>query len=115
MPDGSTADLVRRYYAAWATDDRATLETLLTDDFTFTSPDDNRIDKTAYWEKCWPGSENILHYAFLNLLTDANAALVRYECTLQDGSRFRNMEYLRLEGGKIAEIDVYFGRDVRPA
>ena len=34
---------------------------------------------------------------------------------VSDGVRFRNTEYFRVERGKIKEVDVYFGRDLRRA
>jgi len=33
---------------------------------------------------------------------------------LKDGTRFRNMEFIRIDGNKIKEIDVYFGSNITP-
>ena len=34
---------------------------------------------------------------------------MRYRAELKDGTIFRNTEYIRLEGNKIREVEVYFG------
>jgi hypothetical protein len=41
-----------------------------------------------------------------------NEAFVRYLAELEDGSKFRNTEYFRIEGGKLKEVDVYFGSNI---
>jgi hypothetical protein len=48
-------------------------------------------------------------------LRKAMKPFVRYECELKDGARFRNTEYLRIEGNKIKEVEVYFGSAVTTA
>src|SRR5260370_637676 len=48
------SDLIRSYFAAYKTRDRKALEDAFADDFTFTSPYDDAIDKAAYFERCWP-------------------------------------------------------------
>jgi hypothetical protein len=53
------ADIIRAYFAAYESKDRAALEQLLGDDFTFSSPHDDRIGKPAYFAKCWPFSESV--------------------------------------------------------
>jgi len=52
-------DIVKASYAAFVAKDRAAIEALIADDFHFTSPLDNRIDRTTYFERCWPLSERI--------------------------------------------------------
>jgi ketosteroid isomerase-like protein len=109
----STSEIVRKCFSAWETQDRPKLESLLADDFTFTSPnDDDHLNKAQYFKKCWPGSGNIKGFKILNLIEAGNEAFIRYECELKDGKRFRNTEFFRIEDGKIREVDVYFGRNV---
>lgn len=109
----NTSDIVRQYFSAWEKGERPALESLLADDFTFTSPnDDDHINKAQYFKKCWPGAANIKTFKILNLIEDGNDAFIRYECELKDGTKFRNSEYFRVEAGKIHEVDVYFGRNV---
>jgi ketosteroid isomerase-like protein len=54
MPVESRSDAIRGYFAAYKSGDRKHLEQALAEDFTFTSPYDDRIDKTTYFERCWP-------------------------------------------------------------
>jgi hypothetical protein len=113
MQTMSVSDIVRNCFKAWETKDRPLLESLLADDFTFSSPNgDDHISKAEYWKKCWPGAGNIQKFDILNLLEHGNDAFIRYECHLKDGKKFRNTEYFKIEGNKIKEVDVYFGRNV---
>jgi ketosteroid isomerase-like protein len=105
-------DLVRAVFVAWETGDAAALDRLLADDFTFSSPNDDHLSRAEYWETCWPGHDLIRTYDILNLVKDGEEVLVRYEGELTDGRRFRNVEHFRFAGDKVAEVTVYFGRDV---
>ncbi len=50
MPNqASVSDVIRKYMAAFLAKDRQTLEEGLSDDFTFTSPRDDHIDKAAFF------------------------------------------------------------------
>jgi hypothetical protein len=40
-------------------ENRPAMEQLLHPDFTVTSPDDDWINRVTYFERCWPGHENI--------------------------------------------------------
>src|SRR5689334_2551283 len=44
---------VRKYYAGWERKDWHAFDMLLTDDFTFSSPLDARISKSAFKTGCW--------------------------------------------------------------
>lgn len=105
----SVSDLVRKYFSTYQSKDRKALEGLLSDDFTFTSPLDDRIGKATYFERCWPNSEKIRVHHIEKLFEKGDEAFVRYECELKTGERFRNTELLRIEGNKVKEVEVYFG------
>jgi ketosteroid isomerase-like protein len=115
MSPANLADLARRYFAAYETKDRAVLDGLLSDDFTFTSPRDDHIGRAAYFERCWPNSANVRTIAIEKLCEHGPDVFIRYRQELLTGAEFRNMELLRFEGGKLAEVDVYFGRTIREA
>ena len=104
-------DLVRGCYAAYETKDRAALEPLLSDDFTFSSPVDDHIDRATYFARCWPNSEHLDSFEIEKLLVDGDEATVRYLATTTDGGKFRNTETFTIRGGKITHVDVYFGSD----
>lgn len=107
--------LVREYFATYESKDRKALEGLLSDDFTFSSPLDDQISKKKYFERCWPNSEHHRVFLIEKLFEEGNEAFVTYECERTDGARFRNTEFFRIEGGRIAHIDVYFGSETSKA
>ncbi len=102
------SDLVRGCYAAYEAKDRKAIEELLSDDFTFTSPLDDHIDRATYFKRCWPNSENIRAFRIEKLFEKGNEAFVRYEGERKDGATFRCTEFFRIEGNKIKEVEVYF-------
>lgn len=102
-------DLIRKYYSSYESKDRKSLEDLLSDDFTFSSPLDDRISRTTYFQRCWPNSETISVFHIEKLFAKGDEAFVRYECERIAGPKFRNTEYFRIEGDKIKEVEVYFG------
>jgi hypothetical protein len=55
----SIAELIRGHYAAYETKNREAIEALLTADFTFSSPLDERIRRVAYFRRCWPNCQKI--------------------------------------------------------
>lgn len=109
MTNNIVSDLVRNCFSAFLSKDRQTLESLLSDDFTFNSPRDDHINKTIYFETCFPHSDRFREHTIEQLFVQGNEAFVRYHAELDDGTRFRNVEYFRIEENKIREIDVYFG------
>lgn len=46
-------DIIQEYFSCYETSDKRTLEKLLDDKFEFSSPHDNKLDKSSYFEKCW--------------------------------------------------------------
>jgi ketosteroid isomerase-like protein len=101
--------IARACYQAYADKDRAAIEPLIADDFHFTSPLDNRLDRATYFARCWPNSQQIAGFDFKNLVADGNKVFVTYEGRTTSGRRFRNTEILTIRDGKIAEAEVYFG------
>ena len=56
MPSEKSA-IIRAIFAAYLANDRKAVENHLTDDFRFTSPYDDAIDKATYFERCWRDSD----------------------------------------------------------
>lgn len=104
-----TVAIARAGYEAYGTKDRAAIEKLIADDFHFTSPLDNRIDRATYFARCWPNSERIEGFDFINLVPDGDRVFVTYEGKSANGHRFRNTEIVTIHGSKIVEVEVYFG------
>lgn len=105
----SKADLIRAIFAAYHAGDRRLVEDALSDDFRFTSPYDDRIDKRTYFARCWRNSDWIARHELERIFVEENQAFVTYHCQSKDGKSFRNTEFFVFAGDKVASIDVYFG------
>jgi ketosteroid isomerase-like protein len=109
MTADAIADLARRCYATYQTKDRAEIERLLADDFTFTSPYDDHIDRATYFERCWPNAGTFEQYDLKQVVVHGDSCWVLYEGRRKGGSWFRNTELLHITGEKIASVEVFFG------
>ena len=109
MPVESRSDLVRGYFAAYQTRDRAVMEAALTEDFTFTSPYDDAIDRATYFVRCWPNSKLFRSIAVERICEDGNEVFVLYRCETLDGKTFRNTELHSFRGERLRSVEVYFG------
>jgi ketosteroid isomerase-like protein len=108
MPS-SKAEMIRAIFAAYMSNDRRVVEDALTDDFRFTSPYDDEIDKATYFERCWRNSDWIERHELEKIFVDGNEAFVTYRCVAKGGKNFRNTEFFTFEGSRVKRIDVYFG------
>jgi ketosteroid isomerase-like protein len=103
-------DIVRSYYSAYEEKNWEAIESLLADNFTFTSPnDDDHIDIPTYKARCWPQAEFTERFELESVLRGDNEAFIKYLCTTTKGTSFRNVEYFRFAGRKICSVEVYFG------
>ena len=105
----SKAEIIRQLFAAYLSNDRKAVEAAFTDDFRFTSPYDDGIDKATYFERCWRGADWIELQTLETIIVEGEAAFVTYRCVAKGGKSFRNTEFFVFDGGRIKRIDVYFG------
>jgi len=101
--------IIRALFAAYMSNDRKAIEDSFTDDFRFTSPYDDEIDKATYFERCWKVSDWIARQNLERILVDGDCAFVTYQCVTREGKSFRNTECFAFNGDRIRRIDVYFG------
>ena len=106
------SELARAIYAAFSAGDRPAMEALLAGDFHFSSPQDDRIDRAAYWQRCWPGAGKVRIRSIEKLFAQGDQAFVLYVAEGPDGVRFQNVELVTARGGKVAEVQVYFGWNI---
>src|SRR5882762_5453270 len=92
----SKAEMIRGIFAAYLSNDRRVVEDSLTDDFRFTSPYDDEIDKATYFERCWRNSDWIERHELEKIVAEADGAFVTYKCVAKDGKSFRNTGVLQL-------------------
>jgi ketosteroid isomerase-like protein len=106
----SPTDVVRDAFDAYRAQDRARAEELAGDDLVFTSPRDDHIDRTAFFERCFPTAHRLRSQRILGLVSDGgDGVFILYEYELRTGGRYRNTEFLTVRDGKIIEIQVFFG------
>jgi ketosteroid isomerase-like protein len=109
MAEANKADTIRRIFAAYLANDRQFVEDAFSDDFRFTSPYDDALDKPAYFERCWKNSDWIERHELEKVFVEGDEAFVTYRCIAKDGRTFRNTEFIVFDGNKVKRIDVYFG------
>jgi hypothetical protein len=105
-----TEETIRKYYTAWETKEWRPVDILLADDFTFSSPLDDHISKSAFKKGCWDTQIAFIERQDLKrVLGTGDEAFVMYVCHTTNGKTFRNVEYLRLKDQQVQAIECYFG------
>jgi ketosteroid isomerase-like protein len=109
--DLTNEEIIRKWYAAWEKKDLGTFNTLLAENFTFTSAaGDDHISKNTFKAQCWDTQVDFIgHFDLERITTGAEDAFVKYLCHTKNGKSFRNVEYLRIKNGKLESIECYFG------
>lgn len=104
----SPLEAVQRALQAYLDKDRAAIEAVIGDEYRFTSPRDNALDRATYFARCWPGSEVMTSMRLVHGTEDGELAWVVYEAAM-GGPPFRNAEVHRVRDGRIVETQVFFG------
>ncbi len=105
----SSESLVRRYFTTFLSDDEKAMKAMMSDDFTFSSPRDDHIDRNEFFRRCWPHRHELRALRIEELFASDDEAFVRYEAEPKSGAPFRNVEFLRIDGPKVRAVEVYFG------
>lgn len=106
----ANTDVVRAAFEAYLAQDADAEEHLLADDFVFTSPQDDHIDKAAFMERCFPTVERLASQEIVELVdAGGDGVFILYEYVLKSGERHRNTEFIRVRDGQLVETQVYFG------
>ncbi len=113
MTSADRTQLARDLYLAFAAGDHERVESMLAKEFTFSSPVDVGLDRSRYFERCWPGSGQGQQFAFVRLVEAGDEVIVTYEMTRADGGRGRNTEILTFDGDQVSGAEVYFGWDLQ--
>jgi ketosteroid isomerase-like protein len=101
--------IVRDSYAAFAAGDRGAFEENLSEDFTFSAPPDPMLDRSGYFERCWPGAGRGNEFEIVRMIESGDEVVVTYESETSKGRRGRNTEVFTFDGDRIARVEVYFG------
>jgi ketosteroid isomerase-like protein len=104
--------IIRKWYETWEkTKDWGPADSLLTDDFTFSSAaGDDHISKSTFKAQCWDTQIAFIDRIDLeSVLVSGNEAFVKYLCRTKNGKQFRNVEHFNFRDDKIAALECYFG------
>ncbi|MDX3232131.1 nuclear transport factor 2 family protein [Streptomyces sp. ME19-01-6] len=106
----ANVDVVRACMESYLAQDRDTAERLIAEEFVFTSPQDDHIDKAAFFERCFPTVDRLRYQKILEAVpTGGDDVFLLYEYELKTGGRYRNVELITVRDGRITEIQVFFG------
>ena len=114
MADLSEVEVVKAFMKAFQDQDRVQAEALMADDFVFTSPQDDHLDKATWLERCFPTADHFDGPSETLQLAEVDGIVLhRYEYRV-DGVRWRNTEASRVENSRVKAVEVYFGGAVDP-
>jgi hypothetical protein len=88
------------------TSHRAAIEGLIAEDFHFTSPLDNRIDRAIYFARCSPNSRTLAEFNLIHAVPDSDCVFVTYEKRSSNGKCFPHCEVLMVRDGKVIDVEV---------
>lgn len=107
----SASELARAILQAYAGKDRDAAEALIAENFHFTSPLDNALDRETYFQTCWPNSERMTACRVVQTVDLGDQAYITYEAQAADRA-FRNTELHTARDGKLVAVEVYFGWNI---
>jgi uncharacterized protein DUF4440 len=104
------AEVVRACMESYIAQDRERAEQLIADDYRFTSPQDDHIDKAAFFARCFPTAERLRSQEILAVVpAGGEDVFILYEYELKTGERHRNVEVATVRNGRLTETQVFFG------
>ena len=108
------ADVVSALIDAYRNEDRPTAERLVAPELSFTSPQDDHIDREAYFAQCFPTADRFVSHTTLAVVeAGADDVFLLYEYELETGEVHRNTEVITVRDRQVVEIQVFFGGRVR--
>lgn len=109
---GPNVATIKAWYVAFEKKDWNSMQGILADGFTFSSPLDDRIDVTTFKERCWPNAYKIQRIDVDKFIINGDSAVVITNGWTTEGKLFRNSDYFRLKDGKIMAYECFFGPGV---
>jgi hypothetical protein len=104
--------IIVAYYSAFEKKDWNSMEQVLADGFTFSSPLDDHISLATFKERCWPNCNNIKRFEVDKFVINGDEAFVSTNGYTNAGKLFRNGEYFKIKDGKIIAYECFFGPGV---
>ncbi|MEU6732042.1 nuclear transport factor 2 family protein [Streptomyces physcomitrii] len=106
----SHTEVVRAVLESYLAQDRARAEQLIAPDYVFTSPQDDHIDRAAFFDRCFPTADRFRSQHILRLVpASEDEVFLLYEYELTTGARHRNVELSQVRDGMLTRTEVFFG------
>jgi ketosteroid isomerase-like protein len=110
--NGTNEKVVKAYYTAFEKKDWNSMQQILADGFTFSSPVDDHISVKVFKERCWPNAYKIKRIDVDKVIIEGDNAVVITNGWTTTGKLFRNSDYFKLKDGKITSYECFFGPGV---
>lgn len=101
--------IIMAWYTAWVKKDWNSMQQILADGFTFSSPVDEHINVKTFREKCWPNAYNIKRFEVEKFVVNGDEAFVISTGWTNNGKSLRNMDCFTVKKGKISAYECFFG------
>jgi hypothetical protein len=102
--------LVKAYYSGFEKHDSSAVFSLLSDEFTFTSPNnDDHISLRKFKERCWGTNIYFKKVKYIKMTEKGNDLFLLVEINTTDDKVVRNVDVFSFLNGKISSIEVFFG------
>jgi ketosteroid isomerase-like protein len=109
LQNGPNEKVIRTYYTAFEKKDWNSMQQILADGFTFSSPLDDHISTKVFKERCWPNAYKIKRFDVDKVIINGDEAVVITNGWTTTGKLFRNSDYFKLKDGKITVDECFFG------
>ena len=98
------------YYSGFEKHDWNAVAAQLSNDFTFTSPNnDDHISIEKFKEKCFSTNKFFKKVNFIKMTESGDELFLLVEIITTDNNVVRNVDVFNFNGGKIKSIEVFFG------
>jgi ketosteroid isomerase-like protein len=99
---------IKDCFRAWHARDWDFVASNLADDFTFTSPYDDHLNRHEFKIKCWDAIKEIGEFEIVTIVEGDTEAFVRYKNSI-NGQKVQNAEHFVFEDDKVKAVTVFFG------
>jgi ketosteroid isomerase-like protein len=107
--NGPNEKVVKAFFTAFEKKNWNSLQQILADGFTFSSPVDDHISVKAFKGRCWPNAYKIKKFDVDKVIINGDDAVVITNGWTTTGKLFRNSDHFKLKDGKITSDECFFG------
>ncbi len=104
----SASNITGAFFETCLAQDRQKAERLLADDFSFTSPQDDHIDKTAFLEPCFPTVDRLNSQEILEIVrAGEDDVFILSDHEPKNTDRYRNTDSITVRKGRLVQAQVF--------